>query len=47
LYIGGGDSKKVDIDLPANVRIVSNDAGITGGVKLWDQALDLLFTPAT
>ena len=46
LYIGGGDAKKVDIELPANVRIVSNDAGITGGVKLWDQALDPLFAAA-
>ena len=38
LYLGGGNSADVDIDnLPDNVRIASNDAGITGGVRLWDE----------
>jgi polyphosphate glucokinase len=36
LYIGGGNARKVDLDLPDNVRVVSNTAGITGGVRLWD-----------
>jgi polyphosphate glucokinase len=36
LYLGGGNAVKVDVDLPANVRIASNDAGITGGIRLWD-----------
>ena len=40
LYIGGGDAKQVDLSLPGNVHLVSNDAGITGGVKLWGPALD-------
>ena len=40
LYIGGGDARLIDFDLPADVRIVSNDAGITGGVRLWDARLD-------
>jgi polyphosphate glucokinase len=43
LYIGGGDAKQVDLDLPPNVRLVSNEAGITGGVKLWNETLDPLF----
>lgn len=43
LYIGGGDAELVDFELPSDVRIVSNDAGITGGVKLWDPRLDDVF----
>lgn len=43
LYVGGGNAKQVDIPLPANVQIVGNEAGITGGAKLWDQKLDALF----
>jgi polyphosphate glucokinase len=43
LYIGGGNAKNVDLDLSGNIRIVSNEAGITGGVRLWDKALDPAF----
>jgi polyphosphate glucokinase len=46
LYIGGGNAKQVDLALPSNVRLVSNEAGITGGAKLWGKALDPLFTSA-
>ena len=35
LYIGGGNSAKVQAPLPANVKLVSNEAGITGGIALW------------
>ncbi|MBL8150999.1 MAG: ROK family protein [Blastocatellia bacterium] len=36
LYIGGGNAKKVDREgLPENVKIVSNEAGLTGGIALW------------
>lgn len=35
LYLGGGNSKNVDFKLPDNVIIASNDAGLTGGAKLW------------
>lgn len=36
LYIGGGNSKKVDISLlPANVTLVSNLNGLVGGIALW------------
>ena len=38
LYLGGGNSAHVEAcDLPPNVRIASNDAGITGGVRLWQE----------
>lgn len=35
LLIGGGNARLIDFTLPANARVVSNSAGITGGVKLW------------
>ncbi len=39
LYIGGGNSRLVVVDLPANlsskVEIVSNDLGLIGGLALW------------
>ena len=45
LYIGGGDARLIDFPLAADIKIVSNDAGITGGVRLWDRRLDQDFTP--
>ncbi len=35
LYLGGGNTKKIDLKLPKNVTIVSNEDGIFGGVALW------------
>ena len=35
LYIGGGNAKKVTLDLPPRVKLVSNLAGLTGGIALW------------
>jgi polyphosphate glucokinase len=46
LYIGGGNAKYVKLLLPENVRIVSNEAGITGGIRLWDAKLDEMFAAA-
>jgi polyphosphate glucokinase len=46
LFIGGGNAKALTLDLPANVLVVSNQAGITGGVKLWDHRLDPIFANA-
>ncbi len=43
LYLGGGNAKVIDIALPRQAHIVSNEAGITGGVRLWDKKLDVLF----
>lgn len=37
LYLGGGNAADVaGDDLPDNVHIASNDAGLTGGIRLWD-----------
>ena len=35
LYLGGGNTKKFDFELPKNVSICSNEEGILGGVALW------------
>jgi polyphosphate glucokinase len=35
LFIGGGNAANVSIQLPDNVTLVSNDAGIEGGAMLW------------
>ena len=35
LYIGGGNARLLDEKLPKDVTIVSNTAGIIGGVRLW------------
>ena len=36
LYVGGGNSKEVDVSLlPANVTIISNLNGLNGGIALW------------
>ncbi len=39
LHIGGGNSRNIAFKLPKNVDLVSNDEGIIGGVKLWDDAV--------
>ncbi|MCW8306117.1 ROK family protein [Acidiphilium sp. PA] len=36
LYIGGGNVTAINFALPADVHLVSNETGITGGVRLWD-----------
>jgi polyphosphate glucokinase len=43
LYIGGGNAKHVTLALPDNVRIVPNEAGVTGGIRLWDAKVDYAF----
>jgi polyphosphate glucokinase len=35
LYLGGGNSKDITFSLPADVTIVPNTDGLTGGVRLW------------
>ena len=44
LYIGGGNARHIRLELEQNIRIVPNEAGITGGVCLWDPRLDAAFT---
>ena len=39
LYIGGGNATRVTFKLPANVTLVSNDAGLEGGAALWRWAV--------
>ena len=36
LYIGGGNAKLVSFSLPKNVSLVSNQDGLLGGIRLWD-----------
>jgi polyphosphate glucokinase len=38
LYVGGGNARKVAIELPSNVKIVDNVSGLLGGVKLWERS---------
>ncbi|HEX4260914.1 MAG TPA: ROK family protein, partial [Acetobacteraceae bacterium] len=40
LYIGGGNARLIDFKLPMNVRTVENEAGILGGVRLWERRYD-------
>lgn len=35
LYLGGGNSKNIRFELPPNVTIVDNVAGLLGGIALW------------
>lgn len=35
LFVGGGNSRKLDCELPPDVTIVDNSAGIVGAVQLW------------
>jgi polyphosphate glucokinase len=43
LYLGGGNATRIDFELPPDVSVVSNEAGITGGVRLWEPRLDRFF----
>jgi polyphosphate glucokinase len=35
LYLGGGNAKDITFQLPADVTIVPNTDGLTGGIRLW------------
>lgn len=35
LYIGGGNAKKVELELPPRVQLVPNISGLLGGIALW------------
>lgn len=35
LYIGGGNAKAITFDLPPDVKLVSNELGMRGGIWLW------------
>ncbi len=43
LYIGGGNARLMEMRLPDGVKLVPNAAGITGGIRLWDPRMDVMF----
>jgi polyphosphate glucokinase len=43
LYLGGGNTKKIEFKPPKDVSIVSNETGLLGGVALWREE----FSPAS
>lgn len=45
LYLGGGNTRLIDFDLPRDVKVTPNADGMIGGVHLWDATLDLMFMP--
>jgi polyphosphate glucokinase len=36
IYLGGGNTHHLKVDLPPHVRITSNVAGLLGGIALWE-----------
>ena len=45
LYIGGGNAKALDFDLPHDVSAVPNTDGLTGGIALWRAAAQVGANP--
>lgn len=44
LHIGGGNARLfVQTELPTNVMLVTNEAGLAGGAKLWNQDIAFIF----
>jgi len=39
LYVGGGNARHLTLELPADVRVISNECGMRGGAKLWQREL--------
>ena len=37
LYIGGGNSRKINFDIDNNITLVTNREGIKGGAELWQK----------
>ncbi len=37
MYIGGGNAAQLDFKLAKNIKVVSNQAGILGGIALWKE----------
>lgn len=35
LYIGGGNTRFIELKLPGDVKVVSNEEGLLGGIVLW------------
>lgn len=37
LHIGGGNARRIELELPPDVRCVSNDTALIGGVRMWER----------
>jgi polyphosphate glucokinase len=37
LFVGGGNARRVEVDLGPKATLVDNVAGILGGIRLWDR----------
>jgi len=35
LYLGGGNARRIQFELPPDVTVVPNSEGLTGGIELW------------
>ncbi|HEY3128210.1 MAG TPA: ROK family protein [Acidobacteriota bacterium] len=40
LYIGGGNAAKINFKVDPDTKIISNEAGILGGVRLWEHPVE-------
>ncbi len=40
LFIGGGNTKKIELKLASNIKLISNEEGLLGGIKLWDRPIE-------
>jgi polyphosphate glucokinase len=38
IYLGGGNAKHLKCELPSNVKLTENIAGLLGGIALWNDA---------
>lgn len=49
LYIGGGNSRKINFKLDKNIKVITNQDGIKGGARLWvtDKEQQPVIMPAT
>jgi len=45
LYIGGGNAKKLEFELPDDVTVVPNSDGLIGGIRLWQGEAPALAAP--
>jgi polyphosphate glucokinase len=45
IYLGGGNAKFLKGELPTNVKVTSNIAGLLGGIALWNEPGIQLDTP--
>ena len=39
MYLGGGNTRHITFELPPNVTIIDQNAGLLGGLRLWDDSV--------